>query len=664
MRHFSKRNLLAAILLSLLLGCVSRGQRTLPNEATPGERASLYEAVNHEWLATTPISPDQPGVTSFQQLADDVQLQLRAALEESIDPGKDSPTTVKAKRIYQSFLDVTKRDNAGLGPIKGDLKLIDSVKTHADVALHFTKLEKSGVAAPLILITGPNLHDSKANIIWAVQSGLGMPAREMYLAADPRSTQLRELYQSYLEKLFGLAGVAKPKRSAADVLALEIALAKIQWSPEQMHDVQKSFTLLSYNEFQSLLSKLPVSQMFRELGLAQSYSINANQLSYLASLNTFVASRGVDSWKNYLRARLLTAYAPFLTSEFHAADAQHQKELGLIQDDPPVWKRGIAFTESCSKMLVGKLYVERYFSEDKKVAVRQIVEDILASAKDVLSRSERLSEPTRARALSKLASMTFNIGYPDTWQDFSALEVSDDAVVNFKNAAAYGLQIDFEKLKKPADPNDWERSPHEVNAFYDQAKNKFVLLAAILKKPFYDESSGLAERYGSLGFVVGHEIGHAFDDSGSQFDEAGNLNNWWTDEDRARFDTVKAGYIRQANAFEALPGVTLNGELQIGEIMGDATGAKLAIHALDKALKGDSDVRRAAHRTFFRELAKVWREHFRPEFAKLLIATDPHPAGKFRTDGIVQNMPQFHEAFGTNPGDAMYRRPEDRQQIW
>ena len=235
---------------------------------------------------------------------------------------------------------------------------------------------------------------------------------------------------------------------------------------------------------------------------------------------------------------------------------------------------------------------------------------------------------------------------------------------NFKNTSRVELQENYSKVLKPIDRSEWERSPTEVNAFYDPTQNKFVLLAAILRPPFYDPKASIPARYGGLGFVVGHEIGHAFDDSGSQFDEEGNLNNWWTDEDRKSFNKVKKAIIRQANSFEILPGVHLNGELQIGEILGDATGAKLALTALDKVVEAQKLDKVTAHQAFFKQLAKVWREKYRPEFSKLLIATDPHPAGKFRTDGIVVNMDAFHEAFHTKPGDKMYKKPDERSVIW
>jgi putative endopeptidase len=361
----------------------------------------------------------------------------------------------------------------------------------------------------------------------------------------------------------------------------------------------------------------------------------------------------------------VSSYSELLSKEFHDATLEYNKSLGLVSGDAPEWKQGVDFVQKTVPMLVGKLYVERYFDNEQRKQIEDLVQEIRTSAKEVITTSPILSTPTKERAIKKLDMMSFNIGYPDTWRDYSELEVSDDELVeNFKNTSRADLADNYKKVLKPVDRSEWERSPSEVNAFYDPTQNKFVLLAGILHPPFYDPTSGAASRYGGLGFVVGHEIGHAFDDSGSQFDEEGNLGNWWTDEDRKAFNKVKKAYIHQANTFEILPGVHLNGELQIGEILGDATGAKLALSAFNKVIERDKLDKKGAHQAFFRQLARVWREKYRPEFAKLLIATDPHPAGKFRTDGIVSNMDAFHDAFATKPGDGMYKKPSDRKVIW
>ena len=636
--------------------------------ATPfasSEKQSLYEAVNATWLSDHPIPSDKPGVTNFNVLQDVVDEHLRALLEEKVSGERLSKEAQQARALYSSFLNWEEREDVGLDAIEEELEEIDELKTHHQVALHFAKFLQKGIASPLVWVRGPDFKDSKRNLLWLSQSGLGMPARAMYLGEDERSKTLRTLYVSHLETLLALAEIESPKETAGQVMALEVGLATIQWDPEQTRDVQRSYNVKSVDELSALAGTVPVKEIFELLEIPPSVQINVAQLSYVEAFKDFFISQPVAAWKSYLKSRLLTSYSSLLTKDFHKADVEYQKSLGLIQGDSPEWKQALRFVESAAPMLLGKLYVERYFGEEKRKAVEGIVHEIRGAAQEMISASKKVSPETKRRALNKLELMSFNIGYPEVWQDFSSLKVDDDDLLgNFQKASLYELRRGYDRLLKPVDRNEWDHSPHEVNAFYDPTMNKFVLLAGILNPPFYDPDSDHSQKYGGIGFVIGHEIGHAFDDSGSQFDEQGNMHNWWTDADRKQFNKVKEAYIRQANSYEILPQIHLNGELQIGEILGDATGARLALLALDKVIASQNLDKKSTHRKFFEQLAKVWREKYRPEVMTLLIATDPHPPGKFRTDGIVRNMTSFHEAFETKPGDKMYVSPSSRLGIW
>ena len=352
-------------------------------------------------------------------------------------------------------------------------------------------------------------------------------------------------------------------------------------------------------------------------------------------------------------------------ARFHQRQVEYQKSLGLLKSDLPDWKRALAFVKSCSPHLLGRVYVENYFSEETKKEATAVIEDIRASAAETIHGSRLLGTETKEKALKKLAAMEFAVGYPEVWPDFDTFQTnSEDPISNFKMASLFELRRNYSKAKKPVDKREWENSPHEVNAGYDPTQNRFVVHAAILQPPFFDAKGTLAVKYGGFGFVVGHEIGHAFDDMGSQFDSVGNMVNWWTEADRAAYNKVKEAIIAQANAFEILPGVHLNGALQVGEIMGDMTGSRLALNVLEKKIAARKLNRIQTQREFFSQLARVWREKLRPEVQRLIIATDPHPPGKFRTDGVVKNMPEFHAAFGTRPGDPMYQPPRNRAQIW
>ncbi len=630
---------------------------------TPSEKKGFYDAVNHDWLAQSAIPADKPGISNFTSVQDSIAENLRKIFEEKVaEPTEDLR---KAQALYASYLNTDTRNRAGIEPIEDDLDDIDDLEDHEEVALHFARVFKHGVPAPIVWVVGPDFKNSKAHLLWLVQSGLGLPARAMYLDQDERSKGIVEEYTKYITKLLTLAKINSASELAHEVVALERSIAAIQWTPEESRDVQKAYAVMNVDEVQKVLTHIPVKETIKYLGIPEEARFNGVQLSYLKAFNELFVSTPVETWKKYLKVRVINAYSELLSKDFHDASVEYSKALGLVSGEAAPWKQGVDFVQKSVPMLAGKLYVERYFDNEQRRLIEGLVQEIRASAKEVISGSPILSPPTKERALKKLDMMTFNIGYPDTWRDYSDLEVSDDDLVdNFKNTSSADLDDNYKKVLKPTDRSEWERSPSEVNAFYDPTQNKFVLLAGILHPPFYDPKMGAAARYGGLGFVVGHEIGHAFDDSGSQFDEEGNLNNWWTDEDRKKFNKVKKAYIQQANTFEILPGVHLNGELQIGEILGDATGAKLALTAFNKVIEKEHLDKKSSHQAFFRQLAQVWREKYRPEFARLLIATDPHPAGKFRTDGIVVNMDAFHEAFEIKPGDGMYKKPKERKVIW
>ena len=629
------------------------------------ERSSLYEATNKEWLEKTEIPGDKPGTSSFAQISEDVEKDLKTFFELSANAKAFSPAEQKARSLSNSFRNFSQRNALGIKPIEKDLAAIDDLSDLEDVFLHFAKLMKIGVTPPLVWFSGSDFENSKAHRLWVNQAGLGLPDRSMYLGEDERSKGIRDSYKVYLTSLFTLAKLSNPEQQAAEALTLETGLAKIQWSPEELRNYQKQYNLKSTSELTAMMGIFPVAVSLQDLGLPIDVPINVAQLSYFQALREFLPAQSLKSWKAYLRARLLFAYAPILSEEFHEKEFAYQKSLGLLQSDPPEWKRAIQFANSCSPLLLGKVYVENYFNEETKTEATRIIQDIRKSAGETIRSSKRLSHETKEKALHKLDRMEFSVGYPELWPDFTTLELSDNDVVNnFKKASFFEMKRNFDSLSKPVDKREWSNSPHEVNAGYDPNENRFVIHAAILKPPFFDAKASPAVKYGGLGFVVGHEIGHAFDDMGSQFDSEGNMVNWWTDADRAAYNKVKDQIIAQANAFEILPGVHLNGALQIGEIMGDMTGSRLALNVLEGVVKSQKLNRQQAHRDFFHQLARVWKEKYRPEFQKLLIATDPHPPGKFRTDGVVKNMNEFHSAFGTKPGDPMFREPGKRAHIW
>jgi predicted metalloendopeptidase len=442
------------------------------------------------------------------------------------------------------------------------------------------------------------------------------------------------------------------------VIDAESKLAAIQWSRVENRDMQKIYNPTTFDAFLKMSADFYGDDMMKVWGAPRSAKLNIGQPSYFEKYGALFKSIPVATWQDYLRARLLTANAGLLNSAFKAALAQRGKDLGLIQEEEATWKQGIEFTASAASMMLGRAYVERYYDMNTKAAVTELVLSIRDSFRSSLEHCSWMSETTRKKAIEKLDKMRFKIGYPDQWRDYSALEIpGTDLAENNRRAMLFDHKRNMTKIGRPVDRNEWDRSPHEINAFYDPTRNEFVLLAAILQAPFYSEKGSAAMKYGGLGFVVGHEIGHGFDDQGCRFDGDGNMQNWWTEADAKAYNEKRQRLIAQANAYEILPGTFLKGEQEIGEIMGDLSGAQIALRAYRKTPN-------ASEEAFFTQLSQTWRSKWRDEFLKLVIQTDNHPPSEFRSNGIVKQFDEFHQIFSIKPGDKMYLAPQDRVLLW
>lgn len=622
---------------------------------SPG--VNFYTWANREWLEKTVIPADKPRADNFSQLEDTVTKQLRDMLAELETAKSRTPEQDKLVRLYSSFIDMARRDAKGIAPIAGDLDKIDGLKTHRDVAMLFAYFQTVGIPTPVVIAPLPDFKESTMNIGFVTQAGLGIE-RDYYLGTDEYSLKQQRLYRAYLSKLFEIAAVSNAEATADRVFSLESKLASIQWSRVENRDMQKIYNPTPAKVFLQGASDFYGDDLMKGWGAPSNGKLNITQPSYFEKYGALFRSIPVSDWQDYLRARLLTSYAGLLTSEFKAALVQRGKDLGLIQEEPEMWKQGVEFVAGAANMMLGRAYVERYYDKNTKAAVTELVLSIRDSFRSSIEHASWMSGETRRKAMEKLEKMRFKIGYPDQWRDYSGLEIpGTDLVENQRRAALFEHRRSMAKIGHPVDRNEWEHSPHEINAFYDSTRNEFVLLAAILHEPFYSEKGSAAMKYGGLGFVVGHEIGHGFDDQGCRFDGDGNMVNWWTVSDTKAYDAKKQRLIEQANAYEILPGTYLKGEQEIGEIMGDLSGAQIALSAYRKT-PGASD------KAFFVQLAQTWRSKWRDDFLKMVIQSDPHPPSEFRSNGIVRQFDEFYKAFDVKPGDKMYLPPAERVLLW
>jgi predicted metalloendopeptidase len=625
---------------------------------TPSPAVDFYAWANREWLKETTIRADRSREDNFGVLEDDIYEQIRSLFAELKATASRTPEQDKLLMLYDGFVDMNRRDAQGIASIAGELKSIDEIKTHRDIARWFAYAWSIGVAAPVLMEPHVDYKDSTTNIGLVSQAGLGIE-REYYLGTDKNSRKQKRLYRNHLSALFKLISTRAFAATAGRVVELETQLAKIQWSAVENRNKQKTYNPTTVKAFISQSAPFYGDEMVKAWRVPSlDAKVSVMQPSYIEQFGALFRSTSVSAWQEYLRARVLVAYAGLLTSAFRSANVQYEKDRGLIQEETEMWRQGIDFVSQAANMMLGRAYVERYFDEDTKAGVTRIVMAIHESFRSSIAQVAWMSDETRRKALDKMDKMKFKIGYPDRWPEYDALEIrGTDLVEDYMRAARFEHDRSLAKFGQPVDRNDWGHSPHEINAYYDPTRNEFVLLAAILREPFYSTKGSMAMQYGGLGFVVGHEMGHGFDDQGSQFDGEGNLVNWWTDEDAKAYNDKKQRLIDQANHYEILPGTFLRGENEIGEIMGDLSGAQIALRAYKKTA-GASD------EAFFIQLAQTWRSKQREQFLRLVIQEDVHPPSEFRANGIVKQFDEFHAAFNIKPDDRMYLAPEERVLLW
>lgn len=632
--------------------------------AGPSPTQDFYAWVNRDWLASTVIPADQPAVNNFLDIQLRVSDQLATLLDRVGSKPRPSAQERQVATLYAAYMDMPKRDALGVQPLKAELQSIDAVPEHRALGRMFARLQKIGVQSPLMCAPSTDFAHSDRQIVFVTQAGLTLE-QEDYLATDARAAAIRASYRTLLRDLFKLAGEAQPDAQAEAVLALESGLARIQWSKTQNRDMGKVYNPTDLKGLRRQISAWPLSQQLSELGMPTGLPFNVMQPSYVAELNRFVPAQALSSWKAYLKAQVLLSYAKLLSSDFDAAVVNYDKQRGLYKTEQPRARQAVDYLNNNVGMLLGRIYIDNLFDPRIKATVQDIIGRIVEEYRLAIQASPRMTEATKVQALGKLRRMRFKIGYPDKWRDYSGLKVvPGDLVGNHMRIQLHEHRRGVAMVGKPQDLNDWGHPPQVVNAFYQPTSNSFVLLGAILQSPFFSLDASAAEHYGGIGFVIGHEIGHGFDDQGSRFDGQGNLKNWWAAADQAAYDKIKQALIDQANRYEILPGRHLKGELEIGEIMGDVSGAEIALRAYRKIVQAQRLDEQQAYRAFFMQLARTWRAKVRDEFTLLLLDKDVHPPGEFRANGIVKNFDEFHATFRTSPGDRMYLDPQARVKMW
>jgi len=631
----------------------------------------FYRHVNGKWLAQTPIPPDKAGYGSFDILDDEAKQELRGLIEAAQQsPDPTDPDQARIAALYTSFMDEARLEQLGLKPLAPVFARIDGIQSKREIPALIAYLSMIGVDTPYAPYVHQDAKDSTRYVVDLTQSGLGLPDRDYYLQDDPRLKKIRGEYRAHIEKMLGLSGDARAAAHADDILRLETALAKVQWTKVQNRDPVKTYNKVPIAQLARLAPGYDWNRYLLDAGIAGKVDyLVVSQPSYIRGFDRLLARTPLSTWKTYFKWHALSDYAPYLSKSYVEENfAFYRTALSGIPQNLPRWKRGVNLVERSIGEGLGRLYVAKYFPPASKARMDALVKNLLEAYRQSIQTLDWMSPATKRKALEKLSKFTPKIGYPSKWRDYTGLVFdAEDLVGNVMRAQSFEYRRNIRKLGQPIDREDWDMTPQTVNAYYNPEMNEIVFPAAILQPPFFNPQADDAVNYGGIGAVIGHEISHGFDDQGSQYDGDGNLNDWWTKQDHEQFAAKTAALVKQYEACEPVPGYHVNGELTLGENIADNSGLAIAYKAYQLSLGGHPAPvidGLSGDQRFFMGWAQVWRAKVRDNEAIRRIKIDPHSPPMCRGNFPLRNQEPFYRVFDVRPGDKMYLPPARRVTIW
>jgi predicted metalloendopeptidase len=640
----------------------------------PGVRVQddFYGHINGRWAKATQIPASKARWGTYDQLRETAQEQVRTILDATVkQPGAVGSETRKIADLYESFMDETTRNVLGIKPLQADLARIAALREKKDLPALMAYLSRTGVSTPFSLDVYQDARDATRYAVYASQSGLGLPDPDYYLKDDDaKLSAARAAYVQHVQTLLTMVGDTDAAAHAADILGLETALAKVQWTRVESRDVLKTYNPVAFDALAESAPGFDWADYLMAAGFAgKTDFLVLRQPSYITAIAALMQSVPLETWQRYFTWHVLASYAPYLSGAFvDARFAFTGKTLRGVPQNEPQWQLAQRFVDSAMGEAVGKLYVAKYFPPESKARVQIMVDNVLGAFRDGIAALDWMGPQTKKEALTKLATFRPNIGYPDTWRDYSKLKTQkDDLVANVRAARIFAYERGADKLGQPVDRGEWSMTPQTVNAQYSPLKHAITFPAALLQPPFFNVDAEDAVNYGAVGTSIGHEISHGFDDQGSQYDGLGNLRNWWSTEDRTNFTLRAAGLIQQYAAFSPVPGYFVNGRFTLGENIGDNSGVAIAYKAYRRSLGGKPSPvidGLSGEQRLYIGFGIKYRSLQREDAAIMQIKTDPHSPGEFRVRGTVANQPGFYEAFGIRPGDKMYLPPAQRVIMW
>ena len=638
-------------------------------DTTASPKVDFYQYATGGWQQKNPLRPEFSRYGSFDAIRERTQENLNA-LFESMTTLEAKPGTIdqKISDLYKMALDSTTRNQLGAQPIQPYIAQIRDVKTKEELSTLLGQMNLYGEGGLMGFGAEADLANSDMQVLYLGQGGLGMGDRDYYLKAENK--ELYEGYKAYLVKVMELAGLEDARALAEKDLLVENEMASIFWSREQNRDMQAIYNPMSTQEMIARWPNLNLGLMFEAAGIPAQEKVIVQQPSYFDGLNNLYKNLPLEYFKSYFLAQFVSGQAGSLSDDFYTAQWEFfSHQMAGAKEQQPRWKRAMSVPNGILGEAVGEMYVNRYFPESSKQKMVTLVENLRTALGEHIDALEWMSDTTKARAREKLAAFTVKIGYPDKWKDYSSLDINpaNTYYENLRNASAWYVKDNLDKLGKPTDKTEWGMTPQTVNAYYNPTTNEICFPAAILQKPFFDPDADDPVNYGGIGVVIGHEMSHGFDDQGSMFDANGNMVNWWTAEDKAKFDALGDKLVAQFDEVEVLPGVKANGRYTLGENIGDHGGLSIAFTAMENATAGKKDpmidgFNRAQR--FYLSYGTIWAQNITDQEKARLTNLDPHSLAVNRVNVSVRNFQTFFDAWDIHEGDPMFRPEEERVHIW
>ena len=672
-----KRTLIAACLLAAMsAGAQSQvsgiDKKNMDLNVKPG--TDFYQYAAGGWLKSHPLDAEHTNNGAFTDLYEENQKRIQELiLEYASKPQKQGTLEQKIGTLYNMLMDSVRLNREGWEPLKPTLARIAAIKTNKEYQLVTAELDRRGENTMMFGIgVGADMRNASMNIVSVGQGGLGLGTRDYYLNNDPQTLKVREAYKTYLKNLFKMVGndEATATKKVDAIMAIETRIAKVSYSKVQLRDIDKNYHKMSYNDLVLNFPGIDWGNVFLQTGYPPFDAVDVGQPEPIHEVEKILADTNLDDLKAYAEIKVISGATSQLSDAFRAESFKFSSVLSGAQQDRPRWKRAVATVSNVFGEAIGKLYVEKYFPESSKQRMIELVKNLQEALAQRIQEATWMSAATKAQAKDKLDNFIVKIGYPDKWRDYSGLQINDklSLYANMQNVSEFFLQDELNrKVNKPVDKMEWGMTPQTINAYYNPTTNEICFPAAILQPPFFDPNADDAVNYGGIGAVIGHEMSHGFDDQGSQFDKTGNQRYWWTAQDKKNFQERSKVLVDHFSKVEVVNGKKVNGQLTLGENIGDNGGLNIAFRALQNSMKtkplktldGFTPEQR-----FFLSWACVWAGNARPEYLEYLITVDPHSPNMARVNAALPEIDAWYDAFKIKKGDKLFIPANKRAHIW